>query len=399
MSQTDISISFPSGLFNDICQIIEEARQRVAISVNSELTLMYWHIGERVNRDSLHDKRAEYGKAIVSTLSAQLMDLYGKDFNTRNLRRMMQFAREFADLQIVSTLSTQLPWSAFLEVLPLEDALAREFYVTMAANERWSVRTLRDQMDGMLYERTLISRKPEEAIRSELSTVRQGGSISPELVFKSPYFLDFTGLKGYYSEKDLEDMIISGMQQFLMELGSGFSFVDRQKRMIIDGEDFYLDLLFYHRKLHRLVAIDLKKTKFKAAYKGQMELYLRWLDKYERQPGEESPLGLLLCAAGNDEQIQLLQLGDAGIQVYSRSKLHRRSSAWRIRKNNVRFLADLLRISSASGRDFCLTASALFGCPSNSEYHFLSKSILETSFFEGKSQNGAWRSLEDRPNP
>ena len=251
----------------------------MAISVNSELTLMYWHIGERINKEVLHDQRAEYGKAIVSTLS------------------------------------TQLPWSAFLEVLPIDDALAREFYVTMAAAERWSVRKLRDQMDGMLYERTLISRKPEETIRAELSTVRQGGSISPELVFKSPYFLDFTGLKGYYSEKDLEDMIISGMQQFLMELGSGFSFVDRQKRMIIDGEDFYLDLLFYHRKLHRLVAIDLKKTKFKAAYKGQMELYLRWLDKYERQPGEESPLGLLLCAAGNDEQIQLLQLGDAGIQV------------------------------------------------------------------------------------
>lgn len=205
----------------------------MAISVNSELTLMYWHIGELINKEVLHDQRAEYGKAIVSTLS------------------------------------TQLPWSAFLEVLPVDDALAREFYVTMAAAERWSVRKLRDQMDGMLYERTLISRKPEETIRAELSTVRQGGSISPELVFKSPYFLDFTGLKGYYSEKDLEDMIISGMQHFLMELGSGFSFVDRQKRMIIDGEDFYLDLLFYHRKLHRLVAIELKKTKFKAAYKGQ----------------------------------------------------------------------------------------------------------------------------------
>ena len=315
MTRTDISIIFPSGLLKDVCQIIEKARQRAAISVNSELTLMYWHIGERINRDVLHDKRAEYGKAIVSTLSAQLTDQYGKDFNARNLHRMMQFARKFNDAQIVSTLSTQLPWSAFLEVLPLEDALAREFYVTMAATEHWSVRELREKKDGMLYERTLISRKPEDVVRAELSSVRQGGSISPELVFKSPYFLDFTGLKGYYSEKDLEDMIISGMQQFLLEMGSGFCFLDRQKRMIIDGEDFYLDLLFYHRKLHRLVAIDLKRTKFKASYKGQMELYLRWLDKHERQPGEDSPLGLLLCAAGNDEQIQLLQLGDAGIQV------------------------------------------------------------------------------------
>ena len=315
MSQNDIIIGSPDGLLNDICHIIEAARQKVAINVNRELTLMYWSIGERINKEVLQNQRAEYGKAIVSTLSTQLQERFGKDFNLRNIRRMMQFAREFEDFEIVSTLSTQLPWSAFLEVLPVEDALAREFYITMAANERWSVRQLRNQMDAMLYERTLISRKPEDVIKTELSTVRQGGAISPDLVFKSPYFLDFTGLKGYYSEKKLEDMIISGMQQFLMELGNGFSFVDRQKRIIIDGEDFYLDLLFYHRKLHRLVAIDLKRTKFQAAYKGQMELYLRWLDKYERQPGEESPLGLLLCAAGNNEQIQLLQLGDAGIQV------------------------------------------------------------------------------------
>lgn len=315
MSQNDIIIGSPDGLLNDICHIIEASRQRVAINVNRELTLMYWSIGERINKEVLQNQRAEYGKAIVSTLSSQLQERYGKDFNLRSIRRMMQFAREFEDFEIVSTLSTQLPWSVFLEVLPVEDALAREFYITMAANERWSVRQLRNQMDAMLYERTLISRKPEDVIKTELSTVRQGGAISPDLVFKSPYFLDFTGLKGYYSEKKLEDMIISGMQQFLMELGNGFSFVDRQKRIIIDGEDFYLDLLFYHRKLHRLVAIDLKRTKFQAAYKGQMELYLRWLDKYERQPGEESPLGLLLCAAGNNEQIQLLQLGDAGIQV------------------------------------------------------------------------------------
>ncbi len=312
---TDVNISSPDMLFNDVCHIIESARQRVAVNVSSELTLMYWHIGERINTEVLHNQRAEYGKEIVSTLSTQLQGRYGKDFNLRNLRRMMQFAREFEDYQIVSTLSTRLPWSAIMELLPIEDSLAREFYATMAASERWSIRELRSQMEGMLYERTLISRKPEEVIKTELSTMREGGAISPDLVFKSPYFLDFTGLKGYYSEKKLEDMIITGMQQFLMELGNGFSFVERQKRMIMDGEDFYLDLLFYHRKLHRLVAIDLKRTKFKAAYKGQMELYLRWLDKYERQPGEESPLGLLLCAAGNNEQIQLLQLGDAGIQV------------------------------------------------------------------------------------
>ncbi len=200
-------------------------------------------------------------------------------------------------------------------VLPLKDEIAREFYLTMAANAHWSKRELEKQIDGMLFERTVIAGKANEQIKMELAALRNNDAISPDLVFKNPYFLDFTGLKGYYSERDLEDMLITGLQQFIMELGNGFTFVDRQKRMIIDGEDFYLDLLFYHRKLHRLIAIDLKKGKFKAAYKGQMELYLRWLDKYERQPGEEAPLGLLLCSEGSEEQIELLQLNKAGIQV------------------------------------------------------------------------------------
>lgn len=139
--------------------------------------------------------------------------------------------------------------------------------------------------------------------------------MSPDLVFKSPYFLEFTGLKGMYSEKSLEDSLIAHLEQFIMELGVGFSFVERQKRMIIDGEDFYLDLLFYHRKLHRLIAIDLKLGRFKAQYKGQMELYLRWLEQNEMQPGEETPLGLLLCTEGSEEQISLLQLDKSGIRV------------------------------------------------------------------------------------
>lgn len=313
--EKDATTANPTALFQDICEMIDSSRNRVAINVNSELTLLYWHIGARINKEVLNNQRATYGGTIVSALSTQLQEQYGQDFTTRNLHRMMQFARSFPDYQIVSALSTKLPWSSFMEVLPIDSALEREFYVTMAANERWSTRKLRLQIESMVYERTLISRKPEDAIKESLSELRNGETLSPELVFKSPYFLNFTGLKGYYSEKDLENMIITGMQQFLIELGDGFSFVDRQKRIIIDGEDYYLDLLFYHRKLHRLVAIDLKKTKFKAEYKGQMELYLRWLDKYERQPGEESPLGLLLCAAGSEEQIQLLQLADSGIQV------------------------------------------------------------------------------------
>lgn len=309
-------ISNNNQLFSDICQIIESARTRVAVKANAELTLMYWHIGHRINSDILGNQRAEYGKQIVATLSRQLQtEFQTNQFSTRSLRRMMQFAEVFPDKQIVTPLVTQLTWTHFLMVLPLKDDAARDFYLTMAADGHWSKRELARQIDGMLFERTLIAGKDNAKIKQELANLRDNSLMAPDLVFKNPYFLDFTGLKGYYSEHDLEDMLVTGLQQFLMELGNGFTFVDRQKRMIIDGEDFYLDLLFYHRKLHRLIAIDLKKGAFKAAYKGQMELYLRWLDKYERQPGEESPLGLLLCSEGSEEQIELLQLDKSGIQV------------------------------------------------------------------------------------
>jgi predicted nuclease of restriction endonuclease-like (RecB) superfamily len=185
----------------------------------------------------------------------------------------------------------------------------------MAMSENWGRDTLRIKIDGMLYERTLISSQPDERVITELSNMRTGEIFSPDLVFKSPYFLDFTGLKGIFSEKDLEQSLLISLEQFIMELGVGFSFIERQKRMIIDGEDFHLDLLFYHRKLKRLIAIELKLGKFKAEYKGKMELYLRWLDMHEKQNGEETPLGLILCAEGGQEQIELLQLENAGIKV------------------------------------------------------------------------------------
>lgn len=310
------SVPQDKRLFSDICQIIDSSRSRVAIKANAELTLMYWHIGHRINTDVLGKQRAEYGKQIVAKLAQQLQEHFQTSrFSLRSLRRMMQFAEEFPDLEIVTPLVTQLSWTHFLTVLPLKDEMAREFYLTMAANSHWSKRELEKQMDGMLYERTAIAGKDSEQIKTELASLRNNDVISPDLVFKNPYFLDFTGLKGYYSERDLEDMLLTGLQHFIMELGNGFTFVERQKRMIIDGEDFNLDLLFFHRKLHRLVAIELKKGKFKAAYKGQMELYLRWLDKNERQQGEKAPIGLLLCSEGSEEQIELLQLDKSGIQV------------------------------------------------------------------------------------
>ena len=308
-------VTLQESLITDLRTLINEARNKVALIVNTEITLLYWHIGKRINKEVLGNQRAEYGKQIVLTVSTQLTEEYGKGFNEKNLRRMMQFAELFPDFQIVAPLARQLSWSHFIELLSIKNDLGREFYLTMAASENWSIRTLRNKIDSMLYERTAISSKPEEVIKTELANLRDNEILSPDLVFKSPYFLEFTGLKGVYSEKSLEDSLLVHIEHFILELGVGFTFVERQKRMIIDGEDFYLDLLFYHRKLRRLVAIELKLGKFKAAYKGQMELYLRWLEKHEMEAGEESPIGLLLCTEGSEEQIELLQLDQTGIRV------------------------------------------------------------------------------------
>ena len=308
-------VTLQESLITDLRTLINEARNKVALIVNTEITLLYWHIGKRINEEVLGNQRAEYGKQIVLTVSTQLTEEYGKGFNEKNLRRMMQFAELFPDFQIVAPLARQLSWSHFLMLFPIKDPLSREFYLTMSVSERWTKRTLRNKIDSMLYERTAISNKPEEVIKTELANLRDNEILSPDLVFKSPYFLEFTGLKGVYSEKSLEDSLLVHIEHFILELGVGFTFVERQKRMIIDGEDFYLDLLFYHRKLRRLVAIELKLGKFKAAYKGQMELYLRWLEKHEMEAGEESPIGLLLCTEGSEEQIELLQLDQTGIRV------------------------------------------------------------------------------------
>ncbi len=303
-------------LISDLRQIIDEARSHVAATANYELTMMYWHIGERINRDVLGNERATYGEQIVTQVATQLQAIYGsRGFEVRNIRRMIQFASLFPEEKIVSQIATKLSWSHFIEVFPLKNTLKQEFYLTLSAANRWGRDRLRSEIDGMLFERTAIAQKPEDLIKQELANIRDNDTITPDIVFKSPYFLEFAGLKGMYSEKDLEDSLVTHLEQFMLELGNGFCFIERQKRMIIDGEDFYLDLLFYHRKLHRLVAIDLKLGRFKAQYKGQMELYLRWLEANELEPGEESPLGLLLCTEGSEEQIELLQLDKAGIKV------------------------------------------------------------------------------------
>lgn len=302
-------------LINDLVALIEKGRKQLAYAANATMTLTYWNVGKRINNEILDNQRAEYGKQIVVSVARQLTVEYGRSFEEKSLRRMMQFAQVFNDEQIVATLWRQLTWSHFKLLIPLKDELQRDFYTQMCRIEGWSVKTLQKKIDSMLYERTALSKKPDDLIREELKALKETDKLTPDLVFKDPYFLDFAGLKDTYSEKTLEDAILREIEQFILELGSGFTFVERQKRMIVDGEDFKLDLLFYHRKLKRLVAIDLKLGKFKSAYKGQMELYLRWLEKYDMQLGEESPLGLILCAEGNNEQIELLQLENSGIKI------------------------------------------------------------------------------------
>jgi predicted nuclease of restriction endonuclease-like (RecB) superfamily len=305
------------ALLDDLRSLIRQTREGVAQAVNSALVLLYWQVGQRIRTEILQSRRAAYGEEVVPTLAAQLSQDFGNGFSRPNLFRMVRFAEVFPDHAIVSTLSRQLGWSHFVEMIPLDDNLKRDFYAEMCRVERWSVRTLRQKIGGMLFERTALSRKPAKLAQQELDALREEDKLTPDLVFRDPYLLNFLGLADAYSEKDLETAILRELQQFLLELGDGFAFIDRQKRIVIDGKDFYIDLLFYHRRLRRLVCLELKIGTFEAADKGQMELYLRWLEKYEMQPGEETPIGLILCAGKSAEQVELLQLEKSGIRVAS----------------------------------------------------------------------------------
>jgi len=320
LSLTKVSAKPARGvapLLADVRGLILAAREQVARAVDSGLVTLYWHIGRRVHQDILKEKRAEYGARIVATLSRQLEAEFGRGFAEKNLRRMVQFAEAFPDERIVATLRRQLGWSHFKEIVPQQDELKRDFYAEMCRIERWSVRTLRKKIGGMLYERTALSKKPDKLIKQELAALLEEDKLTPDLVFRDPYVLDFLGLRNTYAEKDLEAAILREMEAFILELGVGFAFLERQKRITVDGEDHYLDLLFYHRHLRRLVAIDLKLEEFKPGDKGQMEFYLRWLDRHERKPGEEAPIGLILCAGQRHETVELLDLEKSGIRVSS----------------------------------------------------------------------------------
>jgi predicted nuclease of restriction endonuclease-like (RecB) superfamily len=297
--------------------MILQARERVARAVDSGLTVLYWNVGHRIRQDILKEKRAVYGGQIVAALGRQLEMEFGRGFGEKNLHRIVQFAEVFPDPEIVSALRTQLGWTHFRQLIAIDNPLKRDFYAEMCRIEKWNTRTLNKKIQSMLFERTALSRKPAKLAEMELKALREEDKLTPDLVFRDPYVLDFLGLKDTYAEKDVEAAILREMEAFILEIGVGFCFVARQKRMQIDDKDYYLDLLFYHRKLRRLVAIDLKIGNFEAGDKGQMELYLNWLKRYECEKDEAAPLGLILCAGKSRQHVELLELAKSGIHVAS----------------------------------------------------------------------------------
>lgn len=297
-------------LFTDLCHIIDGARGRMATYANTEVCLTNWYVGKRIKEDVLYNQRAEYGKQVVINLSIKLSERYGNGWGEKKLRHCIRSAETFSEDEIVYATRIQLTWTHLRSLMFIKDPLERQFYAQMCSAEHWDTRTLDEKIDKQLYLQTALSRKPEEVIKRELEESKSKNQLLPDMVFRSSYFLDILGLPDVFSEKDLENAILGQVEEFLSELGSDFTFVKRQKRITVDAVDYYIDLLFFHRELRRLVAIDLKLGKFKPEHEGQMRLYLRYLNQNDRKPWEESPIGLILCSEGNTEHIEYLMLDE-----------------------------------------------------------------------------------------
>ena len=297
-------------LFVDVCQLIDGTRGRAATYLNAEVCLTNWYIGQRIKEDILENRRAEYGKQVLKKLSVRLTEHYGTGWGAEKLKQCVRSAYLFSEEQIRYAVRTQLTWTHLRSLMGVQDELARSFYIEMCRIEHWDTRTLDAKIDSQFYERTALSRKPETLIAEELKHVQATNTLLPDMVFRSDYMLDMLGLPDYFSEKDLEHAIINQIVDFIQELGNDFTFVDRQHRIMVDSTDYYLDLLFFHRGLRRLVAIDLKLGKFKPEHEGQMRLYLRYLNQNERKDWEDAPIGLILCSEGNTEHIEYLMLDE-----------------------------------------------------------------------------------------
>lgn len=303
------------ALLGDVTDLIERARARAASAVNTELVMLYWSIGKRVREDVLGGERAEYRKDVVKRLAARLTERYGRGYSWQNLFRMLKFAELYPDREIFSPLARKLTWTNIAELLTISEQLKRDFYLAMCAYEGWTKRTLRERVSSKLYERTVAARGSVEGVEADIAALAQRGAAAPAIVFRDPYVLDFLDLPPQHSESQLEQAILDEVERFMLELGTGFTFVARQKRVIVDGKDYHLDLLFYHRGMRCLVAIELKTRDLEPADLGQMTLYLRWLDRYERLADEEQPVGIILCARKGAQQVELLGLDSGEVRA------------------------------------------------------------------------------------
>jgi len=316
MKQDDKIIAGLQILYENVTALINNSKSNIVVSVNKELVLLYWNVGNTIHQFILEGTRAAYGKKIIVKLSELLNREYGKGWSKQQLNHCVRCAEVFDEEQILYAVSRGLSWTHIRTLTFEKDELKRKFYLEMSIAQKWSTRTLNGQIDKMLFERTAIAQEPEKQIEQALEELRNNEQpLNPDLFFKNTYVLDFLGLKSTYSEKELEDALIAHIEQFILELGDGFAFIERQKRIPIDSTDYHLDLLFFHRKLRRLVAIDLKLRKFLPEDKAQMELYLKWLKLHEMQSGEDTPVGLVLCSEGNTEHIELLMLDEKDIRV------------------------------------------------------------------------------------
>lgn len=308
--KTQVTLTDEGALYTDVCGIIDGARGRLATYINAEICMTNWYVGKRIKEDVLDNQRASYGKQVVKNLAVKLTAKYGNGWGYEKLKQCIRCSDLFSKDEIGYAVRTQLSWTQLRSLMGLKDALERQFYMQMCALEHWDTRTLDAKIDQQLYQRTAISQKPEELIRLELEQTKETQQLNPDMVFRSTYFLDMLGLPDTFSEQELETAIVSQIEDFLREFGADFTFVARQKRITVDAVDYHLDLLFFHRELRRLIAIDLKIGKFKPEYEGQMLLYLRYLNQNERKAWEESPIGLILCSEGNTEHIQYLMLDE-----------------------------------------------------------------------------------------
>ena len=302
-------------LFADVSRLVSGARERVTQTVNQELTLLHWQVGARVRSEILNYTRAEYGERVIASLAERLTNDFGRGWSRRKLFKLVAFAEAYPDPQIVQTLSAQLTWSHFDVLLGTHDDNERRLYTTLCRRNHWTVRQLREQIRTQLHSRLASGEPDDDEILERLDSLPTGVGATVESTFKDPYVLDFLNLPMRHSESQLESAILDELERFLVELGGEFCFVARQKRMRVGRSTYALDLLFYHRGIQRLVAIDLKLGSLAPEHKGQMELYLRWLDREMRLPHEDKPIGLILCTGSDPSLIELLSMNSDDIHV------------------------------------------------------------------------------------